>query len=103
MIRYQASELINCRVFLDKVTIRGCLPHKMEEQCTDENCTFCRSDKCNDQVFPENRLSCLHCEGASCVNQTNNINVRYFCANYDPADECYTVFSHSKFQMKFIW
>lgn len=82
------------RFVLDQNTIRGCLAHHLEHECNNDTCVSCRSDKCNSQIFPENRLSCLHCGGSSCVNQTNTIKVRYFCANYDALDECYSVFSH---------
>lgn len=80
---------------LDAITSRGCLSNQMEKGCDDSTCTRCKSDKCNAQIFPEDRLSCLHCEGESCVNQTNTIDVRYPCVKYVLEDECYSIFSHS--------
>ncbi|XP_055308419.1 uncharacterized protein LOC129572481 [Sitodiplosis mosellana] len=76
------------------ITIRGCLSHREQTLCEPGSCSFCRSNKCNAQIFPEDRLSCLHCEGSICVNQTNTIDVRYPCSNYVADDECYSVFSY---------
>lgn len=82
----------------DGITIRGCLAsHLLTSECGGNTCTSCKSDKCNAQIFPEDRLTCLHCQGESCVNQTNTIEVRHPCVNYTPNDECYTVFSRGNY------
>lgn len=65
-----------------------------ESLCTNDTCTQCKANKCNAQIFPEDRLSCLHCEGGGCVNQTNTIDVRYPCVNYAVDDECFVIFSY---------
>lgn len=75
------------------ITIRGCLANNFEADCK-TTCTSCKSDKCNAQIFPEDRLSCLHCQGKSCVNQTNTIDVRYPCEKYVQDDECFSIFSY---------
>lgn len=71
----------------------------MEFECSDndDECALCTSNKCNGNIFPENRLHCLHCEGSTCVNQTNTVAVRYPCVNYISSDSCYTVFADGKF------
>lgn len=80
------------------MTIRGCLTNQLGfgNECEEDKCIRCKTDKCNAQIFPEARLSCLHCQGKSCVNQTNTIDVRYPCVNYDEKDQCYAIFSHGK-------
>lgn len=59
-----------------------------------EECNVCMNSKCNGNVFPENRLHCLHCAGSTCVNQSNTVAVRHPCENYVNDDTCYSVFSH---------
>lgn len=83
--------------FVDGFTVRGCLTPQILSQCSDGACVSCRVNKCNSQIFPEDRLSCLHCEGSDCVNQANTIEVRYPCANYQENDSCYSIFSNGKF------
>lgn len=85
-----------CFVIIGGVTIRGCLSHRKKPSNGTDTCQFCRSNKCNSEIFPADRLSCLHCEGSSCVNQTNTVDVRYPCVNYELKDECYTIFSYGK-------
>lgn len=91
---------------LDGITIRGCSSHRHDDnnissqliECNGSNdCSSCKTDKCNGNIFPENRLHCLHCGGSSCVNQTNTIDVRHPCVNYVADDNCYSVFSHGRF------
>lgn len=82
---------------LDHATVRGCLTPEITCSENEESCQGCTSDRCNGNVFPENRLHCLHCSGSSCVNQTNTVSVRYPCVNYESIDSCYDVFSHGKF------
>lgn len=61
-----------------------------------ESCFHCNSDKCNDKIFPTNRLYCFQCEGDKCIHVDNSVNVRYPCANYTRNDNCYSVFSKGK-------
>lgn len=61
-----------------------------------EDLEKCYLDKCNGQIYPEDRLFCLHCDGNDCVNQTDLIEVKHPCANYIYRDECYNVFSYGK-------
>lgn len=96
------TRFLNELRILDGITIRGCLPHHQQTLCNTDSCSFCRSNKCNSQIFPEDRLNCLHCEGSSCVNQTNTIDVRYPCAKYDADDECYSIFSYGKKDHDFV-
>lgn len=81
----------------DGITIRGCLGNQLDVGCNNSTCVSCKKEKCNAQIFPEDRLSCLHCKGASCVNQTNTIEVRFPCVKYVKDDECFTIFKHGKF------
>lgn len=75
------------------------MSRQRQSRCSEDSCTVCRSNKCNAQIFPEDRLSCLHCEGGSCVNQSNTVEVRYPCVNYKPDDSCYSVFSNGEFNL----
>lgn len=89
-------------MILDGITIRGCSSTRRidpkDDKCNDINeCTLCKTNKCNGMVFPESRLHCLHCGGSSCVNQTNTIDVRHPCVNYRADDKCYSIFSHGNF------
>lgn len=77
--------------------MRGCLGNQMNIGCNNSTCVSCKYDKCNAQIFPEDRLSCLHCKGENCVNQTNTIEVRFPCVKYVPNDECYTIFTYSEY------
>lgn len=72
------------------------MTRQIQSQCGNDSCASCKSNKCNANIFPEDRLSCLHCEGSDCVNQRNTVEVRYPCANYQPNDSCYSVFSNGK-------
>lgn len=56
----------------------------------------CGSTKCNGDIFPIDRLHCLHCAGESCVNAPNNVTIRYPCVNFTDTDSCYSVFSYGK-------
>lgn len=87
----------NCTfTVLDGVTIRGCSPAQTVESTKEDPYETCKTDKCNGDIFPEDRLHCLHCAGSSCVNQANTFDVRYPCVNYDGNDKCYSVFSFGK-------
>lgn len=78
---------------LDDVTIRGCSPVQTEVSINENNHQTCENDRCNGDIFPEDRLHCLHCAGSSCVNQADTIDVRHPCVNYDGNDKCYSIFS----------
>lgn len=82
--------------FSDRVTVRGCTTRQEQNDYGKHASNYCKSNKCNGKIFPEDRLSCLHCAGNSCVNQTNTVDVRYPCINYHPDDMCYSVFSTGK-------
>lgn len=81
---------------LDGVTIRGCLAISTVVPNNEDNYEKCEDDKCNGDIFPEDRLHCLHCAGSSCVNQADTIDVRHPCVNYDRNDKCYSIFSPGK-------
>lgn len=85
----------------DGITTRGCSPPQTDEFSEDKNdwckgdeCNECTTSKCNGEIFPKNRLHCLHCDGNSCVNRTNDDDVRHPCVRYNSNDECYNIFSH---------
>lgn len=89
----------NSFVLLDGHTIRGCTPLNPTWMSTTNEYDVCAIDKCNGKIFPESRLHCLHCEGNSCVNQTNTVDVRHPCLNYVKNDQCYSIFEHGKFSI----
>lgn len=57
------------------------------------NCRQCSDNNCNGEIFPTNRLTCFHCEGASdseCYkNLENNSALSYPCKTYNFRDSCY--------------
>ncbi|XP_053672491.1 LOW QUALITY PROTEIN: uncharacterized protein LOC128722834 [Anopheles nili] len=74
-------------------TVKGCAEDH------DLNATFCSTtgaschvcsdgDRCNDVLFPNDRLHCFQCSGAGCldVSQLRPIT----CQRYDPTDVCYS-------------
>ncbi|XP_031624827.1 uncharacterized protein LOC116341726 [Contarinia nasturtii] len=76
------------------ITIRGCTRSTGKISLNTDFFAICKSNNCNAQNFPADRLSCLHCEGGSCANQSNSIEMRYPCVNYHPNDQCYSIISH---------
>lgn len=71
----------------DKVTYRGC---KTQNQLGVQQIEVCRSDACNNMIFPRNRLLCFQCGGYNCIFP-NETHVMMPCRNYVARDQCYTV------------
>jgi hypothetical protein len=69
--------------------VRGCLENLAGASCTEnEMCGKCSQlDKCNSQLFPSNRLSCLSCNNAICNETTSSL-----CIKYKNDDNCVTLF-----------
>ncbi|XP_017868180.1 PREDICTED: uncharacterized protein LOC108617050 [Drosophila arizonae] len=53
----------------------------------DEHCVACAGEDCNVQAVPADRLSCYHCEGASCEEPTSRQ-----CDIYKQDDSCFLWF-----------
>lgn len=50
----------------------------------------CRSDSCNDMIFPRNRLQFYQCAGYDCIFPNEILEIMP-CANFSARDQCYTV------------
>lgn len=72
----------------DKVTYRGC---KTSLQSGIQQIEVCRTDSCNDMIFPRNRLQCLQCAGYDCIFPNETQYASMPCANYVARDQCYVV------------
>lgn len=88
------NQIVICNNQPDGITVRGCGKPATEDNTTSFSCP---SNRCNGDIFPVDRLHCLHCAGADCVRAPNNVTYRYPCVNYTEADSCYSVFSHGKY------
>lgn len=73
-------------IVIGNVTVRGCQP--AQETCSGL-CEACTSDICNVNIYPATRLQCHQCSGTAC----NNPSTARSCQNYDPNDQCYSVFT----------
>uniref|UniRef100_T1GCA8 DUF753 domain-containing protein n=1 Tax=Megaselia scalaris TaxID=36166 RepID=T1GCA8_MEGSC len=89
-----SSKTVDCKTacfsFINNVgdTVRGCAIN--DDICqNNELCSTCKTDLCNQEVFPESRLQCVQCE--NCFNSTTLPQMSY-CDIYNPEDECYTYF-----------
>lgn len=72
---------------------RSCLDDKEmddHETCQGELCSKCSTENCNDQKFPENRLSCHRCNGDECETPTSQV-----CNRYRANDVCFTLVDES--------
>lgn len=62
--------------------------------------TICETDKCNNQVFPANRLKCLHCKGDSdCELDKEDSKQKLkpkLCETYAVDEKCYTYIDEGK-------
>lgn len=56
-------------------------------------CT-CKTNLCNNEDCPKNRLKCHQCDGFDCVTLSANAQ-KVTCQNYDPTDQCFTVVDDS--------
>ena len=71
----------------NKLVVRGCASDT--EKCNDNNtCKICEGDKCNQGIFPVNRVQCYQCNGDKC-NDVSAVTSKP-CLNFDDKDECYT-------------
>lgn len=73
--------------------VRGCLEELANAECNDNNfCTQCNSvDKCNVDFYPKNRLQCMSCSSANCVDTISKP-----CIKHKNADKCVTIFKNCK-------
>lgn len=73
----------------DGATIRGCkssLPSQLI------NFSFlCNSSACNNNIYPENRLTCYQCTDSDtdCIKEPK----AFPCVTFAPDDSCYTTFN----------
>jgi hypothetical protein len=86
-----------CKTYVkpSSTTHRGC--SKMEPTvCTPglSNCSECKTNLCNGEKFPSNRISCYHCTANStdseCFGQIkSNSTLSHICETYNFRDSCY--------------
>ena len=78
----------DCAVWVEGTkTGRGCVSDNIKLVLRNATCDL---DKCNNFMYPSNRLKCVDCdvEQEDCVFET--INYLYPCKNYVDSDTCYT-------------
>lgn len=51
----------------------------------------CSEDICNDELYPQNRITCHKCAGVNCLN-ANDLPTALPCRTYRPDDQCFTYF-----------
>uniref|UniRef100_A0A1A9X3I3 DUF753 domain-containing protein n=1 Tax=Glossina brevipalpis TaxID=37001 RepID=A0A1A9X3I3_9MUSC len=81
--------------------IRSCLddkelPHQQTCRLNENNnvCAACTSDKCNNFVFPSDRLKCFMCSSPDCPVASSK-----YCEIYDENDSCFAKFDDGKVDM----
>lgn len=89
-----------CKVYVkpNMTTHRGCFKEMLDYviECFPQsfNCKQCSDNNCNGEVFPANRLLCLHCEGSNmtgdCYKSIDDYqDLSYPCEIYNFRDSCY--------------
>lgn len=87
-----------CEVYVkpNMTTHRGCFNEMSDDgiACSSVNCRQCFDNGCNGDIFPPNRLSCFHCEGANsddnCYkNLDDSSELSHPCETYNFRDSCY--------------
>lgn len=92
--------LDTCKVYVipNMTTHRGCVKEMLADsiECSPQsvNCKQCSDNNCNGDIFPSNRLSCFHCEGANsdseCYKKLDDSNeLSHPCRTYNFRDSCY--------------
>lgn len=93
--------LDTCKVYVipGMTTHRGCFNEMIGDgiECSSQsvNCQQCSDNNCNGEVFPSNRLSCFHCEGAdsseTCYQNLDESSELsgITCEVYNFRDSCY--------------
>lgn len=51
----------------------------------------CSETNCNDNIYPENRITCHKCVGVNCLT-ANELPVALPCQRYKADDECFTYY-----------
>lgn len=99
--------LDTCKVYVipNSTTHRGCFNEMIGDgiECSPQsvNCRQCSDNNCNGEIFPSNRLSCFHCEGANssdiCFNNlVGNSGLSQTCEVYNFRDSCYFYIDDNK-------
>lgn len=96
-----------CKVYVipNETTHRGCsnemIGDEIECSSQSDNCRQCSDNNCNGEVFPADRLSCFHCEGAdsseTCYNTLGGSSeLSHTCEIYNVHDSCYFYVDENK-------
>lgn len=99
--------LDTCKVYVkpNMTTHRGCFKEMLSDgiDCPPQanNCEQCSDNNCNGEIFPANRLSCFHCDGASAAddcyaNLDGNQALSFPCETFYFRDFCYFYLSDDK-------
>ncbi|KAH8401800.1 hypothetical protein KR009_007921, partial [Drosophila setifemur] len=87
----------------DGVLLRGCLmdvDDDLFDECSgsgESNCTVCSTNNCNNEVYPEDWLTCLRCDSASdedCALSPSSYSS--YCRTYSKEDACVTSLSKGR-------
>lgn len=92
--------LDTCKVYVkpNMTTHRGCFKEMLTDtvECSPQsvNCKQCSDNNCNGDIFPSNRLSCHHCEGATSETECyksldDSTELSYPCETYNFRDSCF--------------
>lgn len=71
-----------------EITIRGCELPSVNPPSTYFSC---KTDNCNANIYPGNRITCHKCVGTNC-STANELPVALPCQRYRADDQCFTYF-----------
>lgn len=89
-----------CAVKIDQygITHRGC-KNDLPKDTYKEKTQACVENKCNNNIFPENRLRCNQCDtSSSCKDVGVTNSTIQICQTYSKSDRCYTVVVKGNYQ-----
>ena len=90
------SEGTQCFTRVDGMrTIRNCNSILELGSCQGDGCSLCTGDACNNNIYPENRLTCYQCDSAEgngeCQSTQKDTSKSLPCLSYDKEDSCFTI------------
>lgn len=94
------KEWSSCLVGIDKngEIHRDCGSTEKQAEAKYKKYDFCYTEACNDQIFPNNRLKCLQCQGdTDCELKTSDSKKKLqpkVCEIYTDNDQCYTYYEN---------
>lgn len=63
---------------------KGCAANlPSSSSCTGSSCTICQGERCNNIVYPVDRMSCLSCRNNECNSNTTSTTMQKYCRLYN--------------------